>query len=71
MSASSTATQIQTAFQPILQQSLAKVQQYNQITNDAVAESNRKNIQRTVDAPLVDQAGEIGLVKPPGIDISA
>ncbi len=71
MSVNSTASQIQQSFQPVLNRSLDRVQQLNQITNDQVANSNRKNIEQATTSSFVDLGAQIALTKPVGIDVSA
>ena len=66
----STATAIINAGEPIIEKAVQRVGTYNEITSDAIAKNTTRNIKEMTDQPIVDLFGQVGLVKPPGIDIS-
>ena len=66
----STATAIQDYGAPLIDKAIQRVGTYNEITSDAISKNNTRNIKEMTDQPIVDQFGEIGLLKGAQIDIS-
>ncbi len=69
-SASSTASTIQDFGAPLIAKAVQRIEAYDQITSDAIAQSNARNIKESTDQPLVDAFGQVGLTKGLQIDIN-